>query len=155
MTKTRQWLVGLSVALCTGACGASQQPVQTAAVTQQVQGDAAAYAAALEQAFDRYEAAVETARRLTYRSQAEAETVIRSLSAQRFDFELRQALAQRGLSVRSLGQFAEANPEFFHAQQRLHWGRFQTLQAEVGQLAAQVVRPEQQEEGTVALHQSE
>jgi hypothetical protein len=98
---------------------------------------AESFAGALDEAFARYEAEVRAALRLDYGSEVEAQAVAQTLDAHRFDMHLDAALRAQGLTVADLGAFAKAHPDFFHAQQRRHWGRLEQLR---GALTAMVDR---------------
>jgi hypothetical protein len=86
------------------------------------------YAAALNAAFDAYSDEVYSAALLDYGSVAEAEAVVRTLSDRHFDLVLEQELAKQELTTADFASFAEANPNFFHAQQKAHWGKLQELE---------------------------
>ncbi len=116
-------------------CAASQA---AAPVVAGAKDDGAAYAAALAEAFDAYEAEVSTASTLTYASQAEADAVMRTFAAMRLDYQLKHALALRNLTLSGFAGYAQANPDFFHAQQRMHWGRMEQIQKNVDALALRV-----------------
>ena len=128
-----------AVAALTG-CATSQSPASSTPESM-VPGDAATYAQALDQAFERYGAAVEAASKMTFTSKDEAEAVQRTLAGSRFDYELKTALAARELSVHDLADFAEANPRFFHDQQSRHWGKLSALQKQLEGLHQNVMRP--------------
>lgn len=116
-------------------CAATQAPKPVAVVAQD-HGNT--YAAALSEAFDRYEAEVRTASALTYASQAEAEAVMRTFSPERLDLQLREALARRQLTLSGFAAYAQSHADFFHAQQRRHWGRLAQIQHTVDSIALRV-----------------
>lgn len=96
------------------------------------------YAAALDDAFAAYADEIYSAALLEYGSVAEAEAVVRTLSGQHFDHVLAESLSKRGLSMTGLAGFAEKHASFFHEQQRLHWGKLQTLETTLASLPSRV-----------------
>jgi hypothetical protein len=127
-------LVLLAALVASSSCTAAP----SAPHTNTQQEDESQYAAALREAFDVYADEVYTAALFDYGSVAEAEAVVRTLSDTRFDYQLEQALVRRGLSTRALARFADKNPVFFHAQQRLHWGKLQELEATLASIPLRV-----------------
>lgn len=112
-------------------------PVAQAKDTSAMQ---ATYSAALEDAFESYEAEVAEASQITYRSDAELDAVRTSLGEARFDYHLKTALASRELSVDGLAELALEEPSFFHSEQRRHWGRLAEAQDRLAQLTVQPVQ---------------
>ncbi len=122
-------------------CATAQSPrVEMAAEVDH----GAAYAATLAEAFDSYEAEVATAAALSYASQAEADAVMLTLSPARFEHALRTALARRNLTLSAFASYAQNNPSFFLAQQKLHWGRLDAIQKTVASIAARVEPSDEQ-----------
>ena len=131
-------LLVLAALMMSSACASTQATVQSPVVADDHQ---AAYAAAVTEAFANYEREIQTAASLTYASYAEAEAVMRTLSANHFDWQLKQSLARRGLTLRGLAELAERDAAFFHAQQRMHWGELEQLQGKVSSIATRVQTP--------------
>lgn len=129
------WVLSLSSVF--GGCSLSQAtaPSPSQAAAENIE---ATYAAALDDAFGAYADEVYTAALLDYSSVAEAEAVVRTLSGQHFDTVLVESLQKRGLSMAGLATFAEGHANFFHDQQRLHWGKLQTLEATLASLPSRV-----------------
>jgi hypothetical protein len=101
------------------------------------EGDAELYSAALREAFARYEDAIGSVRGRTFASEAEAETVSRSLSPAYFDGLLSHALAKRGLTVDGLGAFAREHEEFFAEEQARYEGLLERLDQDRVAIATQ------------------
>ncbi len=131
----RPFALLFAVLVVLSGCAAAQAPRPAVA---SVRDDGGRYAAALAEAFNNYESDVRTASALTYASEAEAVAVARTLSAPRLDFELRQALGRRNLTLSGFAGYAQTHSEFFHSQQRLHWGRMDQIQKTVDSLALRV-----------------
>ncbi len=131
----RVWVLS---AACAFGCSMSQGTAPTSPSQAATENLEATYAAALNDAFATYEDEVTSAALLDYSSVAEAEAVVRTLSGQHFDGVLSDALQARGLSTAGLAAFAETHPSFFHEQQRLHWGKLQTLEATLATLPLRV-----------------
>jgi len=119
------------------ACASTQVAVQSPAHADQ----RTAYAAAVTEAFSNYEREVAAAASLTYSSHAEAEAVMSTLSTEHFDWQLRQSLARRGLTLRGLAELAANDAAFFHTQQRMHWGELEQLQHKVASISTRVQAP--------------
>jgi hypothetical protein len=121
------------------ACAGQVSPASTALDDS---SDAELYAAALREAFTRYEDAINAVRGDEFASEAEAEAVARTLSPAYFDGLLASALAKRGLTVDDLGTFAREHEEFFVEQQARYAGRLEQLDRDRLALATQVAAPE-------------
>jgi hypothetical protein len=123
------------IVLALGGCAAAEAHVvspHTAAM------DGEAYASALAEAFDAYEHEVDSASTLTFGSPAEAEAVMQTLSEARFEWQLRQSLARRGVRMADLARYAELHPTFADQQQRAYAGRLDHAQMKVQELAQHV-----------------
>ena len=123
------------VVLALGGCAAAHAhmlPERSAGLSGEV------CAAALAEAFDAYEQEVQSAAKLTFGSAAEAHAVAQTLSVQRFDWELKQALAHHGLTMADLARYAETHPAFADQQQRAYAGRLDRIQSTVNSLAQHV-----------------
>jgi hypothetical protein len=132
------FLLVLAGLMISPACAATQATLPRPVVAEDHSG---AYAAAVTEAFANYEREIQAAASLTYASYDEAEAVMRTLSANHFDWQLKQSLARRGLTLRGLAELAERDAAFFHAQQRLHWGELEQLQGKVASIATRVQVP--------------
>jgi hypothetical protein len=125
----------VSIVLALGGCAVAEAHVaspHTAAM------DGEAYASALAEAFDAYEHEVDSASTLTFGSPAEAQAVMQTLSEARFEWQLRQALARRGVRMADLERYAELHPMFADQQQRTYEGRLERAQVKVQELAQHV-----------------
>lgn len=133
-------LLFVAFTILTGCATAQAPRAQMAAEVDH--GDA--YAATLAEAFDSYEAEVATAAALSYASQAEADAVMLTLSPARLEHKLRVALAHRNLTLSGFAAYAQNHPNFFLAQQKLHWGRLDAIQQTVASIATRVQPSDEQ-----------
>jgi hypothetical protein len=122
------------VVLALGGCAAAHAHM----VPERSGVSGEAYAAALSEAFDAYEQEVQSAAKLTFGSPAEAAAVTQTLSMQRFDWQLKQALARHGVRTADLAHYAESHPAFADQQQRAYAGRLARLQSTIDSLAQHV-----------------
>jgi len=96
------------------------------------------YAAALDEAFDRYDAEVAAAERMEFATEAEAQAVARTLAPRRFDVLLAASLQARGLSRRGLNVHAAHHPGFASAQEARFSGRLAGIEQRASALVTHV-----------------
>lgn len=116
------------------------------------------FAAAIAEAFERYEAEVDAIADLTYRSRAEAYAVARTVAEHRFDLHLQHALARRHRTVADLARYAHGHPAFARLQQERFDGRLARLRTILGSLEDRVLaaaEPDAALEPQATLHLAE
>lgn len=99
-------------------CGANLQ--SQAQRPEHLVTDGERYAAAIDEAYDAYEAEARDAAAMSFRSDAEAEVLMRTLAGNRLETHLEAALSRRGLSLRGLRVYARNHHGFAADQRALH-----------------------------------